>query len=424
VSPIRSVALIDPVSDSGIGGFTHELAQGLAACDVAVDVYARGAGYAQDLPRDYRLHPVLGGEVATAAPTASESSTSVMEPYFDVLARRGMAGGRLRARPPDPEVGPVIDRGVTSATLAAEGTCAASRIAATRPDVVWTQWPDLGADGRSIDGVCQSMGIPVVHTVHNVVPHERTAGDVEYHDARYRGASALVVHSDMAAQALGESFPSVRDRIVRSRHGLYTIFPRRPAMRDAVRARLEVGHGGPVVLMFGGVRPYKNLDAVLEAMADPRCAGLTLVVAGWEWGYPERVPGDRLGRTRAQVWRAGLSDRVRLLPGPFGRAQAAELFEAADAVALPYLDGWGSGLLLLAMTFGKYVLPTAVGGMHEYLTGYDRATRLAGPSAEMVADGLAAFAAGAAVPEPALPGALAWPTIARRVLEDLGQRLQ
>lgn len=425
---IRSIALIDPVSDAGIGGFTHELAEGLTDCDVAVDVYARGGTYALELERRYRLHPVLGAE-STPAPRGEALGTSApgvsaLDPYFDVLARRGVPAGRVRARPAEPDVGPVVARAMTAADAPASGhSRVAASIAATRPDIVWTQWPELGADGAAIHAVCRTLDLPIVHTVHNVLPHERSPDDVARHDACYRDASALVVHSDMAARALAGAFPHVRRRIVPSRHGLYTIFPRRPGTRNRVRERLEIDHGGQVVLMFGGVRPYKNLDAVLAALADERCAPLTLVVAGWEWGYAERVRGDRLGRTRAQVWRAGLGERARLLPGPFGRAQAAELFEAADAVVLPYVEGWGSGLLLLAMTFGKHVLATAVGGMHEYLATYGDATPLAGPSAAQVADGLAAFAArgplaaGGAASRP--PADLAWPAIARQALADL-----
>jgi glycosyltransferase involved in cell wall biosynthesis len=257
------------------------------------------------------------------------------------------------------------------------------------------------------------IGVPLVHTVHNVLPHEPDPDSVAQHEAVYRDAAALVVHSEMAARELATMFPETAPRIVRSWHGAYTMFPRRPQVRDRIRERLEVGANDTVVMVFGGVRPYKNVDVVLEAIR--ACDGVTLVVAGWEWGYPDGIPGDRLGRTRALSWRFGVGERVRLLPGPFGLAQTAELFEASDAAILPYTSGSGSGVLLLAMTFGRHVLATPVGGMHEYLDDYPNSTALPSPSLADVTNGLAHVAS---TPH-ALSERFAWTTIARDALVSI-----
>jgi glycosyltransferase involved in cell wall biosynthesis len=69
--------------------------------------------------------------------------------------------------------------------------------------------------------------------------------------------------------------------------------------------------------------------------------------------------------------------------------RTAEILEAADIVLLPYIESFGSGLLLLAMTFGKFIVATQTGGMDEYLARYPRHTLLEGPSSASVADGIA-----------------------------------
>jgi glycosyltransferase involved in cell wall biosynthesis len=228
------------------------------------------------------------------------------------------------------------------------------------------------------------------------------------------------VHSAQAARSLAELFPEAAPRLVESRHGTHTTYPRDPALRGPGRARLGLD-GRPCALFFGGVRPYKNVDALLHALTTPACAGWTLVVAGWEWGFIDMVEGDPLGRTRRTVQRLGLQERVRLLPGTTGFTETAELFEAADAVVLPYVESSGSGVLPLAMSFGRHVLATDVGGMREYLDVYPRSTLLAGPEAGDVADGLVRAArALRAHPEPCdPPPELAWDAVARRMLPEL-----
>src|ERR1700674_1320427 len=59
---IRSVAIIDYLDDFGIGGYIYELAEGLAANGVSVDVYSCGQGEMSKLAfeRHHRFLTVLG----------------------------------------------------------------------------------------------------------------------------------------------------------------------------------------------------------------------------------------------------------------------------------------------------------------------------------------------------------------------------
>jgi glycosyltransferase involved in cell wall biosynthesis len=426
---IRRVALVEPVGDVGIGGYTHELAEGLEANGVRVTMYSRPDTLLLRFPRTYRLLPVLGAHPLATEPAAAppapplavaEAGRSLLDPYFDLLERRAAA--------PAPAAAPVAAPVAAPAAPAPEpgsperSAELARHIADGGYDLVWTQWPAMRGYGPDFFRALRALELPLAHTVHNVLPHERAPGDVELCGEVYAAADRLVVHSHAAAAALGGTFPETRGRIVPSHHGLYTLFPRAPAVRERVRGRLGVADGETVFLFFGGVRPYKNVDAALEAMADPRADGTRLVVAGWEWGYPDAVAGDRLGRTRRRARELGVADRVTLLPGPFGVPQAAELFEAADSVVLPYVESSGSGVLLLAMTFGKHVLATAAGGMDEYLGGYPMHTLLPGTAPGQVAAGMAEARSTVAGPQrPATIGALEWPAIVRALLPALAR---
>jgi glycosyltransferase involved in cell wall biosynthesis len=446
--PIRAVALLDPVADAGIGGYTHELATALEAAGVRTAVYsAPGGGFAARLPRTYALRGAFGAApvavpadvpVAAAGTPAPGAASGIdadaraagpLDAYLALLRRRatapaavGAAGTAARGAP-----GPAAHSGTGPSRRGSEDAraCAAfaAHLASEGFDTVWTQWPDLSPYGPALRPACAARGMRLVHTVHNVVPHEPSPGDLARHAEVYAGAGALVVHSAQAADDLARRFPGCAGRVVRSLHGTYSLYERAPHLRAGVRRALGVPDEAVVTLAFGGVRPYKNVEALVAAVA--ATPGALLVVAGWEWGYAAATLRDRLAHTRQVVDAAGVGDRVRLLPGPFGVPQTAALFEACDIVALPYAASSGSGVLCLAMTYGRHVLCTPVGGMAEYAGGYDAATVAAGSSVEAVAAALSEASAavrrrGARPSRP--PGRLAWPRIVDALLQALPAR--
>jgi glycosyltransferase involved in cell wall biosynthesis len=289
-------------------------------------------------------------------------------------------------------------------------------------DVVWTQWPVMRRGGALLWTWSRRLGRTVVHTVHDVRPHEPIRGYFDLCRTIYSCSELLVVHSRAAAVELLTLHPAVAGKVLVAPHGLYTVYPMRRESRGAVRQRLGVADDEALVLCLGGIRPYKNIEAVLDALAADGDGKMVIVIAGRESGYPDLVPGDPLGRVRRLVSERKLEHRVRLLPGPFDPTETAELFAATDVALLPYLHSSGSGLLLLCMTFGVHIAATAVGGMDEYLEGYPRATLLEGPSPAQVAAGLEAAVAEARRYPPIPVGRapyLEWPAIAAYTLEAL-----
>jgi glycosyltransferase involved in cell wall biosynthesis len=449
---MRRVALLDPVGDAGIGGYTHELAQAITAAGVHVDVYTTADAFAARLPHRYAIVPAFGAipleapalaellraaaaprAAAAAAGTADPASPQVLDAYLDVLHRREAArvaareaareGATLVASPlPCPPTAGTGPASRLRASVASPHTDAlAEHLCAAGYDTVWTQWPDLQPYGDNLRRHCADAGMRVVHTVHNVLPHERTASDTVAHAQVYDSCDALIVHSRQAATSLASHFPATADRVIESRHGTYTLYPRIDGARARVRERLGIARDGTVVLLFGGVRPYKNVEAVLGTLADDGGSNVTVVVAGWEWGYDEVVSGDRLGRTRRLVQHLGVRDRVRLLPGPFGIAQTSALFEASDIVALPYLESFGSGVLCLGMTFQRHLLCTRTGGMAEYLDDYPAHTLLDGADGNAVRRGLRRAAAALSTPgaDPTIPESLSWRAIVATLMPRL-----
>jgi glycosyltransferase involved in cell wall biosynthesis len=217
------------------------------------------------------------------------------------------------------------------------------------------------------------------------------------------------------------AFPGLENKVVLMRHGLFSIYDRRSEARQALRKHLGISEDQVVLLFCGAIRPYKNIDSVIAALKDPRCSNVVLVVSGKESSYTSASAVEPLARTKDLAEKEGVVDRIKLLPGFRNRTEMAELFEAGDALVLPYLRGYGSGMLLLGMAFGKHILSTQTGGAEEYLKSYGKYTLLKGSAATDVAEGIGEFLAGTTCDTPVNTTEFAWTRIARQALQNLNE---
>ncbi len=410
-SAAPSIAILCPLADYGINTYSFELAEGLAAHGVEVTVYTNDASVERDLPEpvSHRRLAVLGSALYKQSPVR----------FSDGPAAEG-TGQRAGVEPtPAPRRAPRLRGLLREAFLSVELVL---HLKKQKYDIVWTQWPDMSPYSINPWALGRLLGLHLVHTVHNILPHEPTAADERACGRVYRSSELLFVHSNSASAELRDRFRLPAKKVCVTPHGTYTSYPRRPGARERVRAKWGIGEHETVLLFCGAIRPYKNPDAVLGAMADPACDGTVLVVAGREAHFADGSADDPLGRTRRMAAAAGLADRVKLIPRMLDRTEMADLMEAGDIMVLPYLKSYGSGMLMLGMTFGKHIVATATGGMDEHLRGYGRYTLLASPGRESVRDGIAAAlrsrgSDGAPSPE------LEWRNIAAKALKEMNTRL-
>jgi len=412
VNALNSVAILNPLGDFGINAYSFELAEGLCAAGVSVDVYVNGASPLSVLPaaRRHRCFPVLGSVLLKQdlkTGFRAEAESSLLPSLLPSTSTVNAEPGRQRA--------PLFRERARQKFLEIE---LAAHLRRKRYDLVWTQWPEIY--GHGFWATCRRLGLKTVHTVHNVLPHEESPEDVTLLGKVYGNCDRLIVHSEQSRKELARLFPDVASRASVMRHGLYTIYPRRTGVRERVRGELQIGPAKVACLICGGIRPYKNIDSCLRALTElPQ--DVLLIVAGKESGFADSSAEDALAHTRRRARECGLEDRVRLIPHFLGRLEMAGLFEAADLLLLPYLKGYGSGLLLLGMTFRKYIVTTDTGGASEYLRNYPNSSLLAGgESAEIAAgirEGIRALQAGTLIAEATALEELQWTTIARNFLQ-------
>ncbi|MDO9408618.1 glycosyltransferase [Patulibacter sp.] len=250
-----------------------------------------------------------------------------------------------------------------------------------RPDVV-VFWA-MGGMSLSLVGAVRRAGVPAVFVVHDRWP---IYGPV--FDRFARMLRPLLRARGPVARRLGSDRPrgpegtvllnSLRlaDELVRTRSippGWHVLAPGIPLPDAPAPERPWAGR----LLCLGRLDERKGVDVVVDALSLlPGATTLTVVGGG------DPSVGDDL---RARADRAGVGHRLELRPAVERDALPA-LFADHDALVFPVRWSEPFGLVPLeAMSFGRPVVSTAVGGQAEYLEDGDNALVVPVDDADAVA---------------------------------------
>lgn len=192
-------------------------------------------------------------------------------------------------------------------------------------------------------------------TVHNLLPHDRHTHLNRWVLQRiYRMPDTLVVHTAKMREALIDEWGIPSSKVIQMEHGV-----------DDLPAQFQNGVPDPQgrlrLLMFGSVSRYKGIDIALDALLTFTGFPVSLAIAG---ECRDAALATELTQAMARVpplhtveWRRGFI--------PESGVQA--IFEAVDAVLLPYRHIDQSGVLLTAYRFGIPVLAFDVGSFADYV---------------------------------------------------------
>jgi beta-1,4-mannosyltransferase len=207
-------------------------------------------------------------------------------------------------------------------------------------------------DHAELLDLLKRRGARLVWTVHNALPHDTR---FQAQEARLRQdvidrVDLVHIMSPRTPDLVSEWFTLPADRIYQCDHlGYHGAYPDWMSRTDA-RRRLRVPDDAVVLLLTGAIKPYKGLIELFEAVdrvGAERPGSLVLVVAG----KPDDAP-----ETAAFLARAAQHPAVRLLPAQVPDVDIQILMRACDVVAVPYRRSLNSGVLALALTWGRPVL--------------------------------------------------------------------
>ncbi len=200
-------------------------------------------------------------------------------------------------------------------------------------------------------------GGKIVWTVHNLKAHDDLHPRLEamFYRRFIPRVDGVISLSETALKMALEKFGRLRflpTAIIR--HGHY----RNQYAQCPPDARSALGIDGDtrVILFFGEVRGYKNVDVLVRAFRHVQDERVLLLIAG-------RPKNAALGMAIAKE--AALDLRVRLELAYIDPARVGQYFGAADLVVLPYQQILNSGAALLALSFNRPVLVPDLGSMRE-----------------------------------------------------------
>ena len=227
-----------------------------------------------------------------------------------------------------------------------------------QPDVLHVQWSRLPSMDFPLIQRFRQRGIPVVHTIHDVLPLFNQSARDGLHRL-YQNVDALIVHAQANRQDFLQTYPDVDAAKIFKLPMITTENHRVPADASQQRARdaLKIPQNVPLLGFFGAIKSYKGLDILLESYQmllrqQPDCH---LLIAG----RPDNTVDTALIEQLRDMPQVHLHDRY------IAYDVVWQYHFAVDLMVFPYRHIYQSAALSTAMEFGCAVIVTDVGGLPE-----------------------------------------------------------
>jgi len=231
-----------------------------------------------------------------------------------------------------------------------------------KPDVLlfesWIKYPLFEI---LIVFILRFLGIKVVLTVHDLLPHYPKFWDRIINSIYYRRFDRLITHSNRSVRELRNM--GVVSEILNVPHGVYDIFNIDNLSRNQVKDKFPVIKKNDfVVLFFGHIETRKGILEFLKASEKLKeHEDIKFVVAG----------GNSLQSSDLKCFSEYKKvDNVLIYDEIIPIEQVQYFFTLCDVVALPYLEGTTSGVVKLAMAFNKPIVATSVGDFAETIVDW------------------------------------------------------
>ena len=225
------------------------------------------------------------------------------------------------------------------------------------------------------------LGFSLVVTAHDVQAFVERLSVPWMTKAAYKGSDLIIAQSKVGKRELTATLRVPKAKVALIPHGNYLHFIDSVPSREEARSRVGLPDGARVLLFFGQIKEVKGLDVLLRAMPGVvrKYPDAVLLIAGKVWK-------DDFRHYQEQMDALGIAENclssIRYIPD----SEVGNYYAAADVVVLPYRRIYQSGVLLMAMSYGKPVVVSDIDGMAEVVE--DRVNGYVFPSGD--ADALTA----------------------------------
>ena len=225
---------------------------------------------------------------------------------------------------------------------------------AWQPEIIHFQWlPIPLLDGRLIRRLKKIA--PVVFTHHNTVIGN---GDKQNFWQSFGIQNVLRTIDDIIVHSI-----KARERVIEQGINCHSISVVRHGLLDMIVDNEFKATRNVEFLMFGKIRNYKGIDILIEA--------IILLPEVYRDRIKIKIVGKPYMDTRQlsnKLEQAGIKEpHVVLKLTHVSQEELRELFKAASVILMPYREVDASGILSLAIAYGKPVIGTTINGLTELL---------------------------------------------------------
>ncbi|MGE4546022.1 MAG: glycosyltransferase family 4 protein [Pedobacter sp.] len=176
----------------------------------------------------------------------------------------------------------------------------------------------------------------------------------------------FIVHNQVSRDELIRVARIHPERIAVIPHGNYLSMLGEAPLLSETRRKLNVPDHAKVLLFFGQIKDVKGLDLLLEAMPNvlKEHPYTVLLIAGRPWKTNFESYSEQISHSGIQE---SCLCHIRYIPDE----EVPLFYGIADLVVLPYRRIYQSGVVLMAMSYGRAVLASDLPGMKEVITDDD-----------------------------------------------------
>jgi len=226
------------------------------------------------------------------------------------------------------------------------------------PGIVHYQWPHVPSLDTGLVSRLRNAGWRAVATAHDfTVPSPFSSLWKRQAMRFYRSADAVVVHTARLAEQAAAELNIRPSRLNVIARGDLGVFRGAQLSRKEARTRVGIDGSGPVLLFFGMIKPNKGLMHLLHAMPEVLrfVPDARLVIVG--------EPIESFDAYTAVIGQLGIERSVVTRLGYVRDEEVGAYFQSADLAVLPHTDVSLSGVAWVALSFGRPIVGTSVGGL-------------------------------------------------------------
>lgn len=230
-------------------------------------------------------------------------------------------------------------------------------------NVIHAQWwtPILAPIYFVTLSICKLRNKKIIITVHNVLPHNNKYSYISKFLSKlvFVLGDEFIVHSSRNIEELHDIYGINKEKISRIPHGISRIKMNK-IEKKVSREKIGLPISKKIIVCFGGIRDYKGIDVVLEALSkiSKKTDNVLLVIAGYpwvDWSKYEEI-----------IQKNNLDDCVKLFLRFIPSNEMDYFFYASDLIVLPYRNFMSqSGAGSDALSYEIPLIVSDVGGLPE-----------------------------------------------------------